>query len=79
MPVVPGSSPLDPFTSREPCDQPSRAKLSSLSEEERTRSPGEREVLARQAELLATDAQKVIYCHPSLSNTPPGLCKKDNF
>ena len=80
IPLVPGSSfPLEPFTRRQPWDQPRRARLSSLSEEERTRSPGEREVLARQAEVLATDAQKVIYCHPSLSNTPPGLCKKDNF
>ena len=83
MPAVPGSRPLDPFTSREPWDQPSRARLSSLSEEEveeeRTRSPGESEVLARQAEVLAKDAQKVIYCHPSLSNTPPGLCKNGQF
>ena len=85
MPAVPGSRPLDPFTSREPWDQPSRARLSSFSmeeeeeEEERTRSPGEREVSARQAEVLAKDAQKVIYCHPSLSNTPLGLCKNGQF
>ena len=25
------------------------------------------------------EEQKVSYCHPSLSNTPPSLCKKDNF
>ena len=54
MPLGPGSSPLDPFTRREPWDQPSRARLSSLlPEEERTRSPGERKVLERQAEVLA--------------------------
>ena len=91
MPEVPGSRPLEVFTSREPWDQPSRARESSLSEDERTRSPGkklysdrvspgERDSSARQAEVLAKDAQKVIYCHPSLPvKYPPRLCKKDNF
>lgn len=42
MPEVPGSRPLEVFTSREPWDQPSRARESSLSEDERTRSPGKK-------------------------------------